>query len=51
VPTEEQVAGYWLWDVKSMEGAIEWLERCPNPMLMDSEIETRPQFEGADFAG
>jgi hypothetical protein len=51
VPTEEQVAGYWLWDVKSMDDAIEWLKRCPNPMLVDSEIEIRPQFEAADFAG
>jgi hypothetical protein len=51
VPTEEQVAGYWLWEVKSMDDAIEWLKRCPNPMVVDSEIEIRPEFEAADFAG
>ena len=49
-PTEEQVAGYWLWEVKSMDEAVEWLKRCPNPMLVDSEIEIRPEFEAADFA-
>lgn len=50
VPTEEQVAGYWLWQVKSLDEAVEWLKRCPNPMLVDSEIEIRPEFEAADFA-
>jgi len=49
-PVREQIAGYWLWQVKSMEEAIEWLKRCPNPMLEDSEIEIRPEFEAADFA-
>lgn len=49
-PTEEQVSGYWLWDVKSIEEAVEWLKRCPNPMPVDSEIEIRPEFEAADFA-
>jgi len=49
-PTHEQIAGYWLWQVKSMEEAVEWLKRCPNPMLEDSEIEIRPEFEAADFA-
>jgi hypothetical protein len=49
-PTEAQVAGYWMWEVKSMDEAVEWLKRCPNPMLMDSEIEIRPEFEAADFA-
>jgi len=49
-PTEEQIAGYWLWEVKSMEEAVEWLKRCPNPMLEDSEIEIRPEFEAGDFA-
>jgi len=48
-PTQEQVAGYWLWEVKSMDEAVEWLKRCPNPMPVDSEIEIRPQFEAADF--
>jgi hypothetical protein len=50
IPTEEQVAGYWMWEVKSMDEAVEWLKRCPNPMLADSEIEIRPEFEAADFA-
>ena len=49
-PTQEQVAGYWLWKVESIDEAVEWLKRCPNPMLVDSEIEIRPEFEAADFA-
>jgi hypothetical protein len=49
-PVTEQVAGYWIWDVKSIDEAVEWLKRCPNPMLVDSEIEIRPEFEAADFA-
>jgi hypothetical protein len=48
-PVEEQVAGYWIWEVASMDEAVEWLKRCPNPMLEDSEIEIRPEFEQADF--
>jgi predicted transcriptional regulator YdeE len=47
--TKELVAGYWLWQVKSMEDAIAWVKRCPNPMNEDSEIEIRPVFEAADF--
>ena len=47
--TKELVAGYWLWQVKSMEEAILWVKRCPNPMLSDSEIEIRPVFEAEDF--
>lgn len=47
--TNEIVAGYWLWQVKSMEDAIEWVKRCPNPMLEDSEIEIRPLFTAEDF--
>ena len=43
-------AGYWLWKVESIDEAVEWLKRCPNPMLVDSEIEIRPEFEAADFA-
>jgi hypothetical protein len=50
-PTEEQIAGYWLWQVKSLDEAVEWVKRCPNPMLVDSDIEIRPEFEEADFAG
>ena len=49
-PTEEQIAGYWLWQVKSLDEAVEWVKRCPNPMLVDSDIEIRPEFEEADFA-
>lgn len=47
--TSELVAGYWLWQVKSMEEALEWVKRCPNPMASDSEIEIRPLFEAEDF--
>lgn len=47
--TKELVAGYWLWQVNSMEEAIEWVKRCPNPMPGDSEIEIRPLFEADDF--
>ncbi|HKR64947.1 MAG TPA: YciI family protein [Thermoanaerobaculia bacterium] len=47
--TEQQIAGFWLWKVKSMDEAIEWVKRCPNPMPTDSEIEIRPIFEMEDF--
>jgi hypothetical protein len=47
--TKELVAGFWLWQVKSIEEAIEWVRRCPNPMEGDSEIEIRPLFEADDF--
>ncbi|CAH0350228.1 YciI family protein [Aquabacterium sp. CECT 9606] len=47
--TKELVAGFWLWQVKSMDEAVEWVKRCPNPMNDDSEIEIRPLFEAADF--
>ena len=47
--TKELVAGYWIWKVKSLEEAIEWVKRCPNPMPGDSEIEIRPIFEAEDF--
>ena len=40
--TEELIAGFWIWEVKSMEEAIEWVKRCPNPMLSDSDIDIRP---------
>jgi len=49
-PVGEQVSGYWVWDVKSMDEAVDWLKRCPNPMLVDSEIEIRPEFGPEDFA-
>ena len=48
--TKELVAGFWLWQVKSKEEAIEWVKRCPNPMPGDSEIEIRQIFEPEDFA-
>ena len=47
--TKELVAGFWLWQVKSKEEAIEWVKRCPNPMEGDSEIEIRQVFEAEDF--
>ncbi|MGA9340987.1 MAG: YciI family protein [Rhodanobacteraceae bacterium] len=47
--TKELVAGFWLWQVRSMEEAVEWVNRCPNPMPGDSEIEIRPVFEAEDF--
>ncbi|HYO65334.1 MAG TPA: YciI family protein [Archangium sp.] len=47
--TKELVAGFWMWQVKSMEEAIEWVKRCPNPMPGDSEIEIRRVFEADDF--
>lgn len=48
--TRELVAGYWLWEVKDMAEAVEWVKRCPNPMPGPSEIEIRPVYEEADFA-
>ena len=47
--TKELVAGYWIWKVKSLQEAIEWVKRCPNPMPGESEIEIRPVFEAEDF--
>lgn len=47
--TRELVSGYWLWEVKDMDEAVEWVKRCPNPMFGPSEIEIRPLFEMADF--
>jgi hypothetical protein len=47
--TKELVAGYWIWQVKSMEEAITWLKRCPNPMPEDSEVEIRPIFSPEDI--
>jgi hypothetical protein len=48
--TKELVAGFWIWQVRSIEEAVEWVKRCPNPMLTDSEIEIRPAFGPEDFA-
>jgi hypothetical protein len=47
--TKELIAGYWLWQCKSKEEAIEWVKRCPNPMPGESEIEIRQVFEADDF--
>jgi len=48
--TNELVAGYWIWQVKSMDEAVEWVKRCPDPMPNEeSEIEIRPVFEAEDF--
>jgi hypothetical protein len=49
--TKELVAGFWLWQVRSIDEAVEWVKRCPNPMPVDSEIEIRPVFDMEDFAG
>ena len=47
--TKELIAGYWIWKVKSMEEAVEWVKKCPNPHCEDSEIEIRQIFEVEDF--
>jgi len=47
--TKELIAGYWLWQVRSMEEAIEWVKRCPNPHEADCEVEIRQVFEAEDF--
>jgi hypothetical protein len=47
--TKELIAGFWLWQVKSMDEAVEWVKRCPNPMPGDSEIEIRPVLDAEDF--
>ena len=47
--TKELIAGYWMWQVRSMEEAVEWLKRCPNPHSGVTDVEIRPVFEAADF--
>jgi hypothetical protein len=47
--TKELIAGFWLWQVKSMEEAVEWIKRCPNPTGAESIVELRPVFEPEDF--
>ena len=47
--TKELIAGFWLWQVRSMDEAIEWIKRCPNPTGEEAEIELRPVFEAEDF--
>ena len=49
VETKELIAGYWIWQVQSMDEALEWVKRCPNPHPGESEIEIRPIFEAEDF--
>jgi hypothetical protein len=49
IETKELIAGFWIWQVKSMEEAIEWAKRIPNPDDEDSEVEIRPVFEAEDF--
>jgi hypothetical protein len=49
VETKELIAGFWLWQVRSMEEAVEWVKRCPNPFEGESEIEIRQVFEADDF--
>ena len=48
--TRELVAGFWLWEVKDLDEAVAWVQRCPNPMPGPSEIEIRPLYEAADLA-
>jgi hypothetical protein len=47
--TKELVAGFWIWKVNSMEEAVEWIKKCPNPMNGESDIDIRPIFEAEDF--
>ena len=47
--TKELIAGFWLWQVKSMDEAVAWLKRCPNPHNEETEVEIRPVFEAEDF--
>jgi hypothetical protein len=47
--TKELIAGYWLWQVKSKDEAIEWVKRCPNPTGAETEVEIRQVFEAEDF--
>ena len=47
--TKELIAGFWIWQVKSMQEALEWAKRCPNPTGEDSVLELRPVFESSDF--
>ena len=49
IETKELIAGFWLWEVKSMEEAIEWVKRCPNPMIEDSDVDIRPLYGMEDF--
>jgi hypothetical protein len=48
--TKEVVAGYWIWECASIDEAVEWVKKCPNPMLTDSDIDIRPYYSAEDFA-
>ena len=48
--TKELVAGFWVWKVSSLQEAIDWVKKCPNPMMEDSDIEVRPFLEPEDLA-
>ena len=49
VETKELVAGFWLWEVKSVDEAVEWVKKCPNPMLTDSDVDIRPLYSLEDI--
>jgi len=49
LPVRDQLAGFWLWDVRDMDEAVAWVKRCPNPMPGPSEIEIRPLYEMSDL--
>jgi hypothetical protein len=49
--TKELIAGFWIWKVNSIEEAVEWVKRCPNPMNVDSDVDIRPIFEAEDLGG
>jgi len=48
--SKELIAGFWLWEVSSMQESLDWVKGCPNPMLEDSDIDIRPLLEMEDFA-
>ena len=50
LPVTEQLAGFWIWQVKDMDEAVEWAKKCPNPMPGPSELEIRPFYEAEDFS-
>ena len=47
--TKELISGFWIWQVRNMDEAVEWLKRCPNPHCVDSDVDIRPMFEAEDF--
>lgn len=47
--TKELIAGFWIWQVRTIDEAVEWLKRCPNPHCVDSDVDIRPMFDAADF--